>query len=217
MKTAVIISGGKIEEDFALRFLEKECFDYLIAADRGLKFLQDHDLLPTHIVGDFDSSGMELLERYRDNPRVEIRTFQPEKDWTDTEIALEQAASLGCTQVEILGATGGSRVDHLIGNLQLLSLALERGVDCYLLDSKNKIYLRNREFTVDKKSQWGSYVSLFALGGDVEGLTLRGMKYPLNEYTLGSVGTRAVSNEIQEETGHITFRSGRLLVVESRD
>ena len=80
MKTAVIVSGGKIEEDFALRFLEKEKFDYLIAADRGLKFLQEQGLVPTHIVGDFDSSGKELLELYRDNPQVEIRTFQPEKD-----------------------------------------------------------------------------------------------------------------------------------------
>ena len=216
MKSAVIISGGNIEEDFALRFLQEKKYDFMIAADRGLLFLRKYGRVPTHIVGDFDSGEVSWLKEYEENPSVTIRKFQPEKDWTDTEIAAKLAVELGCGTIDILGATG-TRIDHVMGNIQLLALMLEQGADCYLMDSRNKIYMRDREFAVERQQQWGNYFSLFAYGGDVSGLTLEGMKYPLNNFTLGTVGTRGVSNEILEDTAHIRFTSGRLLVMETRD
>lgn len=244
MKTAVIISGGNIEEDFALRFLQEKKVDYVIAADRGLRFLKEHGIKPTHIVGDFDSLSAEegqdtsgcaansinqergqskkdsgnwnILEAYEDDPEVIIRKFRPEKDWTDTEIAAELALELGCTSMDILGATG-TRLDHVMGNFQLLALILEKGGEGCLADPYNKIYMKDRPFQLKRREQWGKYVSLFAYGGDVTGLTLRGMKYPLNQFTLGSVGTRGVSNEIVDETADISFAGGKLLVMETRD
>lgn len=225
MKTAVIISGGNIEEDFALRFLQGKKYDCVIAADRGLQFLKKHGMRPTHIVGDFDSlpegekqerTFSHILEEYENDPEVTIRKFQPEKDWTDTEIAAELAVELGCETMDILGATG-TRVDHVMGNIQLLALMLERGRDCYLIDSRNKIYMREKAFDLCREKQWGHYLSLFAYGGDVTGLTLRGVKYPLDGFTLGTVGTRGVSNEIVDEIAHISFESGKLLVMETRD
>lgn len=220
MKRGVIIAGGNIEEDFALRFLREEPYEILIAADKGLLFLRDHGIRPTHIVGDFDSVTEEtnsLLREYARDEAVTIRKFQPEKDWTDTEIAATLAVELGCGQIDILGGTAGHRVDHLMGNLQLLALILELGAEGRLLDSRNCIYMRDRDFTLKRENQWGTYVSLFAYGGDVTGLTLTGMKYPLDGFTLGTVGTRGVSNEILEETARIRFESGRLLVMETRD
>lgn len=231
MKRAVIISGGNIEEDFALCFLEKNVYDYVIAADSGLLFLQKYGRIPTHIVGDFDSlaersrgraetaPGKEteqFLEQYRQNPKVTIRTYQPEKDWTDTEIAAELALELGCGSIDILGATG-TRLDHVMGNIQLLALILERGAQGCLMDARNRIYIKDREFILKRQEQWGTYVSLFAYGEAVTGLTLKGMKYPLEEFTLGTVGTRGVSNEIADETARVSFKSGKLLVMETRD
>ena len=93
--TAVIVSGGRIEEDFALRFLKNKRYDHIIAADGGLLFLQRHDILPSHIVGDFDSASAAVLEPYQGSETIVIRRFRPEKDWTDTEIAVEQALELG--------------------------------------------------------------------------------------------------------------------------
>lgn len=216
VKTAVILCGGNIQEDFALRYFEKNQYDYWIAADKGLLFLQRNGITPTHIVGDFDSAASSCLDAYRTMPGVVIREFQPEKDWTDSEIAAKLALELGCGRMDILGGTG-SRLDHVLGNVQLLALILEAGAEGYLIDPNNRVYLKDRDFTVSRKEQWGKFVSLFAYGGDVTGLTLRGMKYPLEDFTMGTVGTRGVSNEIAEETGEIHFRSGKLLVIESRD
>lgn len=223
MKTAVIISGGNIEEDFALRFLKNRTYDYWIAADRGLYFLHKHGICPTHIVGDFDSlprenseKRSEILDEYEKKKNVVIRKFQPEKDWTDTEIAAELALELGSVSIDILGATG-TRLDHVMGNIQLLSLVMEKGAQAFLIDAHNKIYLMKQNFSLIRHNQWGKYISLFAYGGPVKGLTLKGMKYPLQNFTLGTVGTRGVSNEMEEETATISFTDGTLLVMETKD
>lgn len=216
MKNAAIICGGTICEEFACGFLRKKKHDCIIAADKGLLFLQKNGILPTHIVGDFDSADPSCLEEYRERPEIVIREFQPEKDWTDSEIAAKLALELGCGQLDILGGTG-TRLDHVIGNLQLLALISREGADACLLDPYNRIYLREHSFSISKKEQWGTYVSLFAYGGEVKGLTLRGMKYRVEDFTLSTVGTRGVSNEITAKQGEILFDSGKLLVVESRD
>ena len=148
--------------------------------------------------------------------RVTVRRLNPEKDWTDTEVAAQLALDEGCEVLEILGGTGG-RIDHLLGNLQLLSLISRLGGDGYLLDEKNRIYVREQNFTVRRQEQWGKYFSLFAWGGDVTGLTLTGFKYQVEDFTLGTVGTRGVSNEMTAQEANVSFKSGRLLVVESGD
>lgn len=98
MKTAVIISGGSLNPDFALAFLRKEEPEILIGADRGICFLRDKGIRPTHIVGDFDSASGDALEYFRRFPEIPIRKFNPVKDLTDTEIAMNLAIELGaCT------------------------------------------------------------------------------------------------------------------------
>ena len=69
-----------------------------------------------------------------------------------------------------------------------------------------------------KEEQFGKYVSFFSVGGDVAGLSLKGFKYPLNRYhlTVADSGL-TVSNEITEETAEITYDSGQLLMIMSRD
>ncbi len=215
-KRAVILGGGSLNESFVLDFLKTSHYDLLVAADAGLSFLRTHGIYPTHIVGDFDSADETSLAFYRDTKSVEIVQFQPEKDWTDTEIAAELALTKGCEELTVLGATGG-RLDHTLGNIQLLALIKERGADGFLLDPQNRVYLRDHSFTVEKDRQWGKYLSLFAYGGEVKDLTLTGVKYPLDRFRLGNIGTRTVSNEITSDQAVISFSSGKLLVVESKE
>ena len=106
MKTAVIISGGSLNPDFALAFLRKEEPEILIGADRGICFLRDKGIRLTHIVGDFDSASGDALEYFRRFPEIPIRKFNPVKDLTDTEIAMNLAIELGAERIFILGGTG---------------------------------------------------------------------------------------------------------------
>ena len=222
MHISVIISGGRIEDDFATHFLEKIRVEYgeghvhIIAADHGLEFCTRAGFHPDCIVGDFDSAAADALDPYLEDPDVEIRRFQPEKDWTDTEIAAELALEKGWKKIFILGGTG-TRLDHVLGNCQILSLLESKGAEGILVDANNRITLHKGNFRIRKADAFGTYVSFFAWGGPVPELTLRGFCYDTEKLYLDEVGSRTVSNEIKAEEAEIICPEGHLLMIESRD
>ena len=131
---------GMIEADFALSFIQELKADYILGVDKGLQFCYEYDIRPDYIVGDFDSLPGEILERYRQEGEIPIRTYNPVKDATDTKIALDKALEEGSTEIWILGATG-TRIDHVVCNLQILKEAWEKKVQVWIVDSRNKIGL----------------------------------------------------------------------------
>lgn len=216
MNRAVIISGGNIRDDFALAFLKRYPGKLLIAADRGIGFCRRNHVFPTHIVGDFDSGSGEDLKWFQAREEIEVQVFQPEKDFTDTQIALELALKLGAEEIRILGGTG-TRIDHVLANIRILKICADRGIFCTLEDEHNRIYLKENSFIIPRAEQFGTYISLFALGGPVTDLTLEGFFYPLDRYRMEGDDPLGVSNEITESVGKVYFSSGTLLVIESKD
>ena len=217
MKT-VIISGGRIDRDFALSFLENETFDQFIAVDNGLRFCYDNQIKPTWIVGDFDTAAPELVEYYQTQTDIPIRRFNPVKDSTDSQIAIELALELGSNEITLLGGTG-TRMDHVLGNIQSLMLAKKKGVSCVILDEYNRIQLIDGETRLKKSEQYGKYVSLLPLTTEVTGVDLTGFKFNLTGHTFTSTGSAGlgVSNEIIEDTAEIRVKSGIFVLIESRD
>lgn len=211
----LILNGGNIDFDFALDFIKKEMFDFVIAVDKGMEFAKKAGICPQLIVGDFDSGDFGVLDFFREKG-IEIRTFQPEKDSTDMEIAMLAAVERGSTCITALGATG-SRMDHVLGCIKNLNIAAEAGIPCALVDKNNRIRLMEQSFSIKKEEQFGKYVSLLAFAETVKGVTLKGFFYPLNGYTMKSADAIGISNEIVEEEAVVEFTEGRLLVIESRD
>lgn len=218
-KTGLVFCGGSIDEKILPAAMkETEHGDrVIVAADRGLVFLQKHGIVPDLVVGDFDSSPEGFIGSYRkEHPRVEIRTFDPEKDYTDSEIGAEAAVSAGCGKVVIIGGTG-TRIDHVLGNLQVLALLEQEGAEGVILDPCNRITIHSRPFRIRREDQYGKYVSFFAYGGNVTGFSLSGFHYTVQDFLLTPNGSRAVSNEIDSKAGTVSFSSGRVLMIESRD
>lgn len=214
---ALIVTGGKTADEFALDFAREHKCDLMIAADSGMEFFYRNKMTPDYIVGDFDSVKPEIFAYFRENnPDIRILKFQPEKDETDTELALRTAMEEGCERIWLLGATG-TRLDHVIGNIHLLGMAMEQGCEGILVDEYNRIRMLNRGWKIKKSEQYGKYVSLFPFTPEVTGLTLSGFKYPLQKYTLPCYHSVGVSNEIVAEEAEISFEEGVLLMVESRD
>ena len=212
----LIVSGGSIEDVFVRDLMEKNVYGTVIACDSGMEFFRRNGILPDLILGDFDSAATDTLEYFRKQTDVRLEQFPAQKDWTDTELAVRRALELGADRIELVGATG-SRLDHVFGNLQLLELGLESGVQIFILDRYNRIRLIDRPLTLRQDGQYGDYVSLIPHGGAVQGLTLRGMKYPLDNFCLTPGISLGISNEIVEEEAYISFTEGRLFVFETRD
>lgn len=217
----LIITGGNIDIDFALDFLKREKWDKIIAVDSGLNavdtMLKRHPgcLRINHLVGDFDSVDGNILEKYRSCPDVDVHTFNPVKDNTDTDIAMEIALEL-CRKGDIiylLGATG-TRMDHMMANIHVLRRALEAGVEAYLVDSLNKIYLHRGIRTIQKSSQFGKFVSILPAGDEISGVFLRGFKYPLNNARICWGSSLGISNEILEDKGVVEIGHGTAIVFE---
>lgn len=219
MKKAVIVSGGNIEQDFALDFLKnyKTEDTWLIAADRGLEFFEKTGIRPDAAVGDFDSLSMEGLRYLKSLTDTEVIKLRPEKDDSDTQSAACYAMDRGAKQIMILGATG-NRIDHLLANFGLLVLGKERGTEIALLDQWNYMRLILSGTVLKRSQQFGKYVSFFSLDGDVPGLTLKGFKYPLDRHYLKvSDSGLTVSNEIVAEEATVEFDRGILLMLMTRD
>lgn len=223
MIDTVIVSGGNIQKDFALDFLNnlaKAAVPQklrLIAADKGLEFFMETGLVPDIAAGDFDSLS-ECGKRYLEKlSNVEILRLKPEKDDSDTQSALNYAVGSGAKNVLLLGATG-TRIDHLLANLGLLTLGKEKGVQVVLADNHNYISLIESGTVLKRAEQFGQFISFFAVSGEVEGLTLEGFKYPLNGHHLVPADSGlTVSNEIKEEEARVTYTKGSLLMIMSRD
>lgn len=218
-KFTVIVSGGMLEEEYALRVLQDERTEFIIAADSGLLFLYRHQIQPNYIVGDFDSAPSEVVSYYREQTNIPIRQFDPVKDYSDTEIALRLCLNLGRKNILILGGTG-SRIDHIWANVQTLKIALDAGANAMLLDSHNRVRLLKQGIVLDKDKAFGPYFSVFPLGGTVEYFSIKGAKYPLTNHTLTPYDSLCVSNEYAEEQVEITFPElpGSVVVLmETRD
>ena len=210
----LIITGGAVDIGFARELVTKESYSMVIAADKGLAVADCLGLSLDYIVGDFDSVSEELLDKYKQKS-TPIQTFPTEKDKTDTQIALELALMHNPDEINIIGALG-SRIDHVMANIHLLLLPLQLNIPACLLDPGNKIYLKNDCFQIEKRHQYGDYVSLLPFSERVSGLTLHGFKYPLNHITLNAGTSLGISNEIKEEVAGVDF-VGILLVMETKD
>lgn len=205
----LIVTGGTVDTNI-LKKIHKN-FDFIIASDHGLEALNVCKIIPNYIIGDFDSIDNNLLQNYSD---TEIVRLNPEKDYTDTHMALKKAIEIRSQKIVILGATG-SRIDHLIGNIHILKEALENNIDCKLVDSNNEIFLINKDSYIKKDTHF-KYISLIPLTTTVTGITLKGFKYSLNNACLRIGHSIGISNE-QISDGIINIDEGILIIIRSKD
>lgn len=216
MKRCLIVTGGTIDIAFAKDFLSQRSYDYVIAADAGLEVLRPLHISPNAVVGDLDTVDMKVLEEYQNQPAIRFEIHKPEKDETDTELALLTAAREGCEAVDILGALGG-RMDHAIGNIQLMYQFFRQGMEVNIYDARNRLYLLGGRKVFHREELYGKYISFLPMTETVEGLTLRGFKYPLQRRTIGLGTSLCISNELKREEGILELERGVLLCVEAHD
>lgn len=217
--STLIITGGNIDCDFASCFLKKHKFKNIIGVDAGAEKALELQIMPTHIIGDFDTISNETLQKLKSSLSNEsCIQLIPEKDQTDTQEAMDLAIKLESSSIVILGGIG-SRFDHTMANVQVLQIALNQQIDAYIIDAVNKIYLINKTTKICKSQLYGKYVSLLPITTNVHGVTLKGFKYPLNKYEfeLGKSYGIGVSNELLEKQGAIELETGVLLIVEAKD
>lgn len=210
MKTLILTNGAYGDYSFCKNI---DAYDYIICADGGMKHCRNLNLIPHLIVGDFDSTNpIDLV--YFETLEVPIERFSTHKDETDTQLALQYAIEKGADEVVIWGGIG-TRLDHTLGNVQLLYSALKQGVKVTLMNDQNTVALI--EDAIELKGKEGQLVSLIPFSEKVEGITTEGLAYSLTEATLKVGSPIGVSNYMTRTTAKVTVKSGFLLVMLAND
>lgn len=204
----VILTGGVITDlAFCRSLIRPE--DFLICADKGLRYALQMGLEPDLAVGDFDSF------RLPENLCCETVCLPAQKDDTDTLYAVRQAISRGYGEILLLGATGG-RADHFLGNIQVMLFAKKQGCDLVMRDEQQTMHILRGGETICIAAEEGKTFSLLAVSPTVSGVTLTGAKYPLCDALLTADFPLGISNEIVGQTAEITLKEGFLLLLQNQ-
>ena len=213
MKEVWVVAGGSCSAEQLAR---EGCGDeYIICADSGAEVVMAAGLTPRMLVGDFDSLDPRMLARLR-MTGVTVLEFPVKKDASDVELALEQAILLRPEQL-ILWGGWGSRWDHSLVNVHLLAgLAKAHSkMGIKMVDTHNVLRFVSKRY--DWKGPVGSPVSLLPYSRWVEGVTSRGLYYPLKDQTLKRESSLGISNRTCEECSGIEVREGLLMLMQSYD
>jgi thiamine pyrophosphokinase len=187
--------------------------DLVVAADGGARHAATLGLRIDRWVGDGDSIAPGELDRLA-AAGVRIDRAPVDKDETDAELALRAVLEGDPPRITILGALGGARLDHELGNIWLLAHPGLAGRDAVLLDGHSRIRLAGPG-AVELAGRVGDVVSLLPFGGDASGITTHGLRYPLTGEPLRVGPSRGLSNVRNAPDAGLTLEEGRLLIVET--
>lgn len=210
-KRAIIFANGEIKNLSTIQ-TQIEPGDLLIAADGGLKYFKLLDKPPHFLVGDLDSVTGEEVQEYR-SKGVMIEKHPPEKDETDLQLALDLAIRENAGFILIFAALGG-RLDHTLGNLCLLLREDLAEREVWLDDGIDQVFLIRHDAFI--KGHKGDRISLIPIDERADGVSTRGLRYPLNQEILFRNQTRGISNEMTSDKAEISIQSGPLLCVHTR-
>jgi thiamine pyrophosphokinase len=192
--------------------LRPQAGDLTLAADGGADLCTAWGWPVDAVVGDMDSVDAEV-RRQLEASGTPFIVSPVEKDETDLELALRLTLDRGATELIIAGALG-ARIDHTLGNLALLALPELADIPACIADGDQTIRLTRGRLIV--AGQPGDTLSLLPFGGDVHGVSVSGVHWPLHEAELPIGPSLSISNRMTASQAEVSVMQGRLLVVHIR-
>lgn len=190
--------------DGLVKPIEKD--DYILAADGGLTHVESLGLKPNCILGDFDSLGYAP-----DDSTV----FPVEKDDTDAMLAVKRGLELGYRDFLLYGSLDGPRLDHTVANFSALQYLADRGATGCLVGKDYLVtVVKNGKISFDETAK--GIISVFCMGPDAKGVTIKGLHYGLENGTLSAGFPLGVSNHFVGQKAEISVKDGSLLVMYGR-
>ena len=208
MGRCVVIGAGELDQKFLQDFSWREQ-DFIICADGGFSHARQAGIRPDLLIGDQDSYSEGFPQG------IPALTCRPEKDDSDMMLAVKEGLARGYRDFVLLGATGG-RFDHTLANLQTIAYGLAHGAFVLIADRDNMITMLQNDTVVLPKIN-GYYLSVFSYTEVCDGVSLEGVKYPLQQARLTNWFPLGLSNEILAESARVTVQEGILVIVVSKD
>ena len=203
MGRCVVVGGADISNYGFIR--EQLCDDdFVVFCDSGLKHLEQLQVKPSLIVGDFDS---------HENPHLDVETIvlPCEKDDTDTVFAVKEALKRGFDNFLLIGVVG-ARLDHTLGNVSILLHLDSLGKKGCIIDDYSEMEIVSGK-PVSICDQY-TFFSLLNITGCAKGITITGAKYPLTGAEISCEYQYGVSKEVLPgEIATVSVEDGRVLLI----
>ncbi len=206
---AIVFANGELHYPESVSGLIREG-DFIIAADGGVHHCIRLGIIPHLVVGDFDSLNEPELTALQASG-TQLARYDPRKDFTDLELALEHAQRSGASEALVFGALGG-RWDQTLANLLLPAAKTLSGLEIRLLDGNQEILLLRDGENCRLEGCPGDTLSLIPLTLEARGVVTQGLEYPLHQETLYLGATRGISNVFVEKQASVSLEEGLLLI-----
>lgn len=203
-----LLVGGAPTEHKGLDFvLENFVFDAIIAVDAGYAALVERGVAPHHAFGDFDSLGFVPQEA---EGGVCVHPFDPHKDFTDMDLALNFAIGEGFTHIIMCDGLH-ARLDHSLANLQLMAGAARKGQRVWGITEEEVVVALDAKGELDHlEIAAGSQgiCSVLAHSDSVSGVYETGLAYGLEDARLTNRFPLGISNELTGQPARISLDAG---------
>ena len=205
MKIAYLFLNGELRgsKKFYLDFIEKNMGD-IYCADGGANICYELGLTPKEIYGDLDSIKNEVKKFYQEK-NIKFIKFQVEKDYTDSELILNEIQNK-YNVIYCIAGLGGS-IDHELTNINLL----DKYSNLIFISQKEKIFKIDHNYKFN--NMINTKISFVIFSDEVKALTLRGFKYNIENIDVRKGEARCISNIILENEANLFIKSGSLLCV----
>ncbi len=176
----------------------------IIAADSGYMAALKTGYTPDYVVGDFDSMDLSFVkekiaqERIHQSPR--------DKDFSDTELALQLAQKLGAKAPLLIGG-GGGRMDHMLAIVQIFN---QNYIPAYWISAYERIFLIEGQAILDEKE--GRTISFYPLEMAPTQVHSQGLVWELDKVAWKN-GEFSLSNRIQNSPVKINSLAGKILAI----
>lgn len=202
----ICIGGGRPPTPEWLSLLVQHKKNYtnhpVWAIDRGVDICHALKLPPAHLIGDGDSADPTAWH-WAEEQNTEIHAFPPEKDFTDTELALQIAAEQYTHPLVILTAAFGGRLDHLMSTA---AVAAHATIPCVLADERETLfYLHAGESLTITCDMPPRAISLLPFTEECTGVTTHGLYWELRDACITNRASLAISNVLARENTKNTF------------
>ena len=173
------------------------------AIDRGVDLCHALRLPPVHLIGDGDSASSKAWT-WAEERGTHVHAFPREKDFTDTELALQIAAENFITRpLVILTAAFGGRLDHLMSTA---AVAAHADIPCILADERETLfYLHAGESLTVTCDTPPRAISLLPFTEECTGVTTHGLYWELRDACITNRASLAISNVLARESTKKTF------------
>ena len=199
----IMCAGGRCPEE---KWLQMAAADRTLwCIDHGIDCCRRANLLPGRLIGDGDSAN-DASWQWAVSHKVPIAGFSPEKDYTDTQLALHMAAEEQAAII-LTGAFGG-RLDHLYSTAFTLA---NNYIKTIMSDERETLLFISGDESVEMNLAYRpKALSLLAFGKECSGVNISNVKWPLHDAVLEQSFPYSVSNEFQKNPVRVSVAQGIL-------